>query len=103
MRNRLICLGIWAILQSGCVSNITRLNDGIAHFEAKEYRQAFIVLKPAATKGDSEAQYALGYMYFYGLGVIEDRKLATEYFKFAAKSGHQDAIEVLKKINANEA
>lgn len=60
---------------AGCaVTNARNLREGIDSFRVEEYRRAFIRLKPLAQKGQPDAQYAVGYMYYYGKGVVEDRK-----------------------------
>lgn len=77
-------------------TNRYNLNQGINSFIVQDYRQAFIRLKPQAEKGQADAQYAIGYMYYYGQGVIEDRKKAWYWINCAAKAGQPDAIEALK-------
>lgn len=78
---------------TACVS---QLNEGIASFKMQNYRQAFIRLKPEAAKGQPDAQYAIGYMYFYGQGVIENHKKACCWIKKAAVSGQPDALVAMK-------
>jgi TPR repeat protein len=68
------------------------LKEGINSFRAQDYRKAFIRLKPEAEKGQADAQYAVGYMYYYGQGVLEDRKKAWYWISQAAKLGQRDAI-----------
>ncbi len=76
---------------SGCVSQYN-LSEGIQSFQVQDYRRAFIRLKPEAEKGQPDAQYAIGYMYYYGQGVVEDRKKAWYWINMAARSGQKDAI-----------
>jgi hypothetical protein len=42
----------------------------------------------AAKTGDADAQYALGYMYYYGLGADRDQETAALWIRRAALSGH---------------
>ncbi len=42
----------------------------------------------AAKAGDTDAQYALGYMYYYGLGTDRDQETAALWIRRAALSGH---------------
>jgi TPR repeat protein len=72
------------------------LREGIKSFQIQNYRQAFILLKPEAEKGQADAQYAVGYMYYYGQGVVEDRKKAWYWINCAAKSGQPDAVIAVK-------
>lgn len=75
-----------------CACSNLNLSEGIKSFRNQEYRRAFIRLKPEAEKGQPDAQYAVGYMYYYGQGVVEDRKKAWFWITQAAKSGQKDAI-----------
>ena len=74
-----------------CVS-YTNFYDGINAFKAQDYRRAFVRLKPEAVKGQPDAQYAIGYMYYYGKGVVEDRQQAWRWITRAAKKGQPDAV-----------
>jgi len=76
--------------------NRANLSEGIACFRIQNYRQAFIHLKPEAEKGQPDAQYAVGYMYYYGEGVIEDRDRAWFWINKAAVAGQPDAIKAVK-------
>jgi TPR repeat protein len=79
-------------------TNVIGLSEGIESFKAQDYRRAFIRLKPEAEKGQPDAQYAVGYMYYYGQGVIEDRKKAWFWINMAAQLGQKDAIEAVKLL-----
>jgi TPR repeat protein len=72
------------------------LREGIRSFQVQDYRQAFIRLKPEAKKGQPDAQYAVGYMYYYGQGVVENRKKAWYWITSAANAGQSDAQEAVK-------
>lgn len=86
------------ILEFGCTSRLS-LQEGIESFRAQDYRQAFIKLKPAAEKDQADAQYAIGYMYYYGQGIVEDRKLAWYWINRAAAHGQPDAVAALKVLS----
>lgn len=75
-----------------------RFNCGKKAFQAHQYERAFFKLKPQAEKGQVDAQYALGYMYYYGKGVVENRKEAYFWIKKAANAGQRDAIEALQRL-----
>lgn len=83
-------------LIEGCSTNRLNLQEGIESFQVQNYRLAFIRLKPEAMKGQPDAQYAVGYMYYYGQGVTEDRKQACYWIQSAANAGQPDAIAALK-------
>ena len=42
----------------------------------------------AAEQGFPEAQFQLGEMYYFGIGVIENKRLAAEWYRKAAEQGH---------------
>lgn len=84
------------LLMSACLTNGINFRDGINSFNVQDYRRAFIRLKPLAQKGVPEAQYAVGYMYYYGQGVVEDRRKAWYWINMAAAAGNRDAQEAVK-------
>jgi TPR repeat protein len=88
------------LLLNGCGSSAYHLREGIKAFQVQNYRQAFIRLKPVADKGQPDAAYAVGYMYYYGQGVVEDRKKAWEWIRCAARAGQPDAIAAIKILEA---
>lgn len=83
---------------TACAMSSLNLNQGIHDFKVQNYRAAFIRLMPEARKGNPEAQYAIGYMYYYGEGVVESRDKAEEWISKAAKAGQPDAINALKLL-----
>lgn len=100
---RNICLLVFvASLQLGCIANTISFNEGIKSFKVQDYRQAFIRLKPVAERGNPEAQYAVGYMYYYGQGVTEDRQKAWFWITLAAAAGQPDAIAATKILKRDE-
>ncbi len=72
------------------------LHEGIQSFRAQDYRKAFIRLKPEAEKGHPDAQYAVGYMYYYGQGVVENRKQAWYWINQAASLKQKDALAAVQ-------
>lgn len=82
-------------LLTACVSK-TNLQEGIKSYQIQDYRQAFIRLRPAAEKGSADAQYAIGYMYYYGQGVIENRDKAWYWITRSASNGNEDAKSAMK-------
>ena len=50
----------------------------------------------AAEQGNAKAQYSLGYCYYWGKGVEEDKKEALKWYRKAADQGHSDAKECLE-------
>ena len=86
------------VIITGCASNLN-LQEGIQNFQMQNYRAAFIHLKPEAEKGNPDAQYAVGYMYYYGQGVTEDKKQALFWISAAAKAGQPSAIAAMQMLS----
>jgi TPR repeat protein len=100
---RTICMSV-TIFLVGCALNNgpAKFAEGVKNFQVQNYRQAFIRLMPFARAGKPEAQYAIGYMYYYGQGVTENRTKAWYWITSAAKAGSPDAktaIYILRKTN----
>lgn len=100
---RAILLAILSFILLACV-NMSNYNfkEGIGCFRAENYRKAFIRLLPEAQRGQCDAQYAVGYMYYYGQGVVEDRKKAWYWINRAASNGQPEAlaaVQILCKTN----
>jgi TPR repeat protein len=97
---RLIVIVILMGMLTACSKNVN-LQQGIQSFRTQDYRQAFVRLRPAAEQGSPEAQYAVGYMYYYGQGVIENRQKAWYWITAAAKNGNKDAQQAMKILEKN--
>ncbi|GAB4357886.1 MAG: hypothetical protein Kow006_25980 [Gammaproteobacteria bacterium] len=68
-------------------------------YRAGDYMTAAERLIPVAERGDPRAQYALGYMYYYGKGVLPDRERALQLFQNAAGQGNRRAAEALRILS----
>ena len=86
---------------SACLPSQLNLREGIKSFQVQDFRQAFIRLRPEAEKGNPQAQYAIGYMYYYGQGVIEDRRKAWYWITEASKNGDLDAKKAMEVLQKN--
>jgi hypothetical protein len=52
--------------------------------------------RKSAEQGFAQAEYNLGYMYYYGHGVPRDRVEANDLFQKAAAQGNEDARTALE-------
>ena len=68
------------------------LDDGQRAYQAGRYDQAIGLLTPLATQSNSQAQFLMGMMHYYGRGFREDEILAISWFRKAAAQGHIDAM-----------
>ena len=62
---------------------------------AKDFTNAYNICKEV---GEPNAQYIIGEMYYYGLGVKEDYAEAAIWFRKAAKQGHVRARVLRDKM-----
>ncbi len=62
-----------------------------AYNRGVDHRKSFIVCRPLAQQGVSFAQNALGEMYMYGEGILQDYNEAAKWFRLAAEQGHRRA------------
>ncbi|MDP3559084.1 MAG: sel1 repeat family protein [Legionellaceae bacterium] len=88
----ILCLNLCSCIHK---SNLT---EGIENFRIQNYRNAFIQLKPLADKGEPDAEYAVGYMYYYGYGVVEDKEQAAIWIHRAADAGQAQARGALSLL-----
>ena len=68
-------------------------------FAEGDYKRAFHQLLPLACNGNPCAQYAVGYLYYYGYGVPEDSESGIFWMQKAASQGYVPAIKALSEIN----
>jgi TPR repeat protein len=68
----------------------------------KNYGVTFATLQSSANGGDARAQYALGYLYYYGIGRQNDPITAIKWFTLAANQGNPAAIQALNIIHRQQ-
>lgn len=68
------------------------------NYTHQNYSQALPQLLWSAEMGNHSAQYAVGYMYYSGLGTPQDDVLAFHWLTKAAKGGNQNAAIALQQI-----
>lgn len=75
--------------------------QGQTAYKQQDYHSAFTQLLHSAKMGNANAQYAVGYMYYNGLGTNRDQAAAVNWFVKASKKGQPRAQAALQKINAS--
>lgn len=55
------------------------------------YSLAALELSDLLQQGDPKAEYLMGFMYYHGMGVVQDYSKAFELFKDATEKGHIEA------------
>ena len=70
-----------------------RLKNGLGAYYSGNYQRAIEYLQPLANKGIARAQVRVGYMYYLGRGVNQDRATGVQYLKSAMPAVTQFAQE----------
>ena len=71
------------------------LEEGQRLFDEGYYKRSRNMLLPLACDGVPQAQYAVGYMYYYGYGVAQDTDTGYFWIKRAADQHYRPAQEAL--------
>ncbi len=69
----------------------------------KRYQCSSKKVSKAAAAGDADAQYALAYMYYYGIDIAENPPEAKLWMRRAAAQGQPQAIQALKLVQISAA
>ena len=87
---------------SSCTSYLGSVYQrGHQAFLRQDYHQAFVNLHQAALYHNMQAQYALGYLYYYGLGVKKNDIAARRWFYRSASFGNTKAMAAIKSLDAS--
>ncbi len=74
--------------------------DGYKLYNERKFKEAYEALYDAAAyENNSEAQYFIGMMYFYGDGVQKSKEEAMKWWKKATRNGHLDSANRLSEIS----
>lgn len=104
-------IGIAAVaLLAGCEhspsSSTTAMRQGSAYQDAcksnpylMKYNCSIKQVQQAAENGNPDAEYALGYMYYYGIGTTKDQQTAALWIERAAAAGQPLAKKAWSLIN----
>ncbi len=100
---RVLFLMIAVMSMVSCISFVEPSYDqGRQSFLDGNYNASFKSLYPAAQRGNADAQYAIGYMYYYGLGTRYDRQAAIMWMQKAANQGQGQAVRALQSVLNSE-
>ena len=110
MINKLALLGEWRRLSAIllCIFLLTltacastpeqQYTNAQLAYQQQDYHTAFTKLKPLAENNDAKAQYALGFMYYYGIGTNINQQLAMDWIAKAANQGYSPAVAAMHKL-----
>ena len=85
----------WALLAARQGHQSAQYNVGFMYEEDKNFIEAVYWYREAAGQGHTGAQYALMLLYYWGQGVLEDRKEAFRWAVLAARQGMVPAQHIL--------
>lgn len=88
-----LCL---SVLLCGCATQA--LKAGKQDFDAQNYTAALQKMQPLADKGNADAEYAVGYMLYYGKGAAVDRKQGIMWINRAAAQGLPEAVQAKQML-----
>lgn len=71
------------------------VKDGVTKWQAGDDKGAVAEWLPYAARGDTDAMFNLAQAYKLGRGVVQNARVAQEYFRRAAERGHAPAQERL--------
>ena len=86
MRKHLLALLI-TLLFSASTAWAGDIEDADAAYEKGNYAEALRKFKIAAAQGNENAQFAIGYMYNTGQGVVQNYEEAVRWYRMAAAKG----------------
>lgn len=85
------------------VEKMSDIREARRLFNAGYYKRAKCFLLPLACNGNVVAQYALGYMYYYGFGVAQDTDVGYFWIKLSADQGYPPAVRALSTLEIEQA
>jgi TPR repeat protein len=75
-----------------------QLSQAQQAYQKKDYNTSYQQMHLAAKNGNANAQYAEGYMLYYGVGIKPDQTQAIALFNKAANAGQPGAIKALHML-----
>lgn len=82
-------------------ATMSELENGKRLFKDGFYKRSMEQLLPLAAEGNMEAQYAVGYMYYYGFGAAQDSASGAFWIQRAADQHFEPAVKALAIIHQN--
>jgi TPR repeat protein len=99
----LVIIAIVAYLTS--CSSVVRgntMHDAKISFAQKNYKKSYKILLPFANRGNRQAQYAVGYLHYYGLGTSKNKRQALYWIKRSARRQNRLAKKALHEIHMED-
>lgn len=101
---QVIVIMMVSLMLQACASSrvAEQLQSGKISFEDGNFKSAFHKLLPLASDGNASAEYAIGYMYYYGYGTHQDTESGLFWMRKSAEQQYQPAIKALQIISENK-
>ncbi len=96
---------VFFLLLASCAStatNTANYNQAKQDYARGDYQRAFQELWEPAKNGDYRAQYAMGYMYYYGIGTAKNQDLGRNLIQMAANKNYPPAVHAMELITKRE-
>lgn len=93
---KIISIFFVALSLVACASQT--LKESKKDYQQQNYNEALTKLQPLADKGNPNAQYAIGYMYYYGQGVPMDKAKGIVWIQKAGDQGFMPALKAEQMI-----
>jgi TPR repeat protein len=96
--NKLFLTCLLSLALAACATNPatqSELAQGKRYFDQGYYKRSMQTLLPLACDGNAEAEYAVGYMYYYGYGVAQDTDVGYFWINRSAQKGFAPAKEAI--------
>lgn len=91
LKNKIVLAFLFTLFMGKSVVANADSTKGRIAYENGDYQTAFAEFMLLAEKGDATAQYTVGYMYNFGIGVPENDKTAVKWYTKAAEQGEAGA------------
>ncbi|MBV53166.1 MAG: hypothetical protein CL816_03760 [Coxiellaceae bacterium] len=108
-----VVIGFSSVLMVGCVNKTTSSSSAQSasvtasacsgNLYLEKYNCSLESVQQAALSGNPDAQYALGYMYYNGIGTIKDEQTGMLWIQRAASQGEPLAQQAQHLLKSGEA
>lgn len=99
---KLIAAFVVVMALASCVttsdSSAPSFDQGEKAFKTGDYKTAYQNLYPLAVDGRPDAQYAVGYMFYYGKGIAKNERIGESWIREAAVNGSSQAEQALELL-----
>jgi TPR repeat protein len=95
--NKIALFSVFVLL-SACINHKDLYTEASTNYAQGNYRMMVEDLYKLATHGDVAAQYGLGYAYYNGIGVAQDRDTGRLWIKKAADADYPPAVIAYRRI-----